>query len=92
LCEQRDVEAQPAGLAIHRLFLGREEIEEKGGEAVGVQRGGHTLVSRASPTAAAAVGEDDERPCHGRQRQVTVENGLPHTDAQRRLCRVHAFG
>ena len=57
--QERDVESEMTVASVGGLFWSRQQIEQEGAESGFSNRGGDELVSRTVPTAATAMGEED---------------------------------
>src|SRR5262249_39400889 len=73
--QQLDVEAEMARKNVHRLFLTREQVEQKRADAGLTNNTGHAPVARTVTAAPAAVREYRDPARAARDRQVAVEDG-----------------
>jgi hypothetical protein len=71
--QQRDVEAVLARAQVHLLLLGREQVEQQGGDPAFLQPARHLPVARAVPSAAAAVREQHQALRLLRQADVAMQ-------------------
>ena len=75
--QQRDIEAEMTRVILQPFLLFGQQVEEQRTEARALQVTRHRLIARASPAAAAAMGENHQPACRGRHREIARQINPP---------------
>ena len=68
--QQRDIEAELTRVILQPFLLFGQQVKQQRTEARALQVTRHRLIARASPAAAAAMGENHQPTCRGRHREI----------------------